>query len=175
MGIFIFYLILFVVICSVSNKSKKNKIEEQKKNEAILVHTKNDGFNQNTTFNRSDVQRTQTTSASSTSNSSKGKNSTQSKTSSTTHQSVPKGSSTTAYLEEKAKQDRMEHEKERMESARRDKQKYGGHLTALRYMLGDPIPSGHKLFKCPYCGAENVVKMNYIGDRDCYFCRTHLI
>lgn len=178
MGFLIFYVIIIIFIFSFS-KNKKMKAAEQRRTEALLVHKATEGINQNTTFNRSEVQRmtssaaTNTTSAGSSSNTSK--SSVTKTTTSSNSTSTTVAGSTTAYLQEKARLDEIEHEKEKRESRQRENQKYGGHLTASRYLLGDPIPSGHKIFICPYCAAENIVKIGYHGDRDCYFCRTHLI
>ncbi len=82
--------------------------------------------------------------------------------------------STLDYLNEKAKQDQREHAIEKMEERKRVSEKYGNRPVGGRYLLGDPIPQGMKIVCCEYCGAENVVKIGYRGDRDCYFCRTRL-
>lgn len=82
--------------------------------------------------------------------------------------------STLDYLNEKAKQDQREHAIEKMEERKRASEKYGNRPVGGRYLLGDPIPQGMKIVCCEYCGAENVVKIGYRGDRDCYFCRTRL-
>lgn len=93
-------------------------------------------------------------------------------------QTVPKApekkTSTTDYLERKAKMDQMEHAKEKQEEIRRVNQRYGGQSVGGRYLIGDPIPRGTKLFYCPYCGAENIVPASYRSGMDCYFCRTEL-
>lgn len=85
-----------------------------------------------------------------------------------------KETSTLAYLNEKAEQDQREHAIEKMEERKRVSEKYGNRPVGGRYLLGDPIPQGMKIVCCEYCGAENVVKIGYRGDRDCYFCRTRL-
>lgn len=82
--------------------------------------------------------------------------------------------STLDYLNEKARQDQREHAIEKMEERKRASAKYGNRPVGGRYLLGDPIPQGMKIVCCAYCGAENVVKIGYRGDRDCYFCRTRL-
>jgi len=82
--------------------------------------------------------------------------------------------STLDYLNEKARQDQREHAIEKMEERKRASEKYGNRPVGGRYLLGDPIPQGMKIVCCEYCGAENVVKIGYRGDRDCYFCRTRL-
>jgi len=82
--------------------------------------------------------------------------------------------STMDYLQEKAKADQIEHAKEKFEEAKRLDAVHGRKPAAGRYMLGDPIPHGHKIIYCPYCAAENIVPNLYYGDKSCYFCRTHL-
>ena len=82
--------------------------------------------------------------------------------------------STTDYLQEKARLDQVEHAKEKLAEDKRVSQKYGGRRTAMRYLIGDPVPNGSQLFICPYCGAENLVPASYHRDLNCYFCRTHL-
>lgn len=86
----------------------------------------------------------------------------------------PSKPSTLDYLNEKARQDQREHAMEKMEERKRASVKYGNRSVGGRYLLGDPIPQGMKIVCCEYCGAENVVKIAYRGDRDCYFCRTRL-
>ncbi len=85
-----------------------------------------------------------------------------------------KDQSTTDYLQQKAKADARDHYKEKMEEQRRVNETYGNQPVGGRYELGDPIPNGMKIVYCPYCAAENLVKISYHGDRDCYFCRTRL-
>lgn len=87
---------------------------------------------------------------------------------------VGKEKSTTEYLSEKAKQDQREHELEKMQERKRVEQKYGNRPVGGRYLAGDPVPAGMKIICCQYCGAENAVKIDYRGDRNCYFCRTRL-
>lgn len=83
-------------------------------------------------------------------------------------------SSTTDYLQKKARMDQIEHAKEKREEMERVNQKYGGNEVGGRYLLGDPIPRGMKIKYCPYCGAENLVPDHYYSGKDCYFCRTEL-
>jgi hypothetical protein len=92
----------------------------------------------------------------------------------TAAQDEKKATSTMAYLDEKAKQDQKEHAMEKMQEQKRTSEKYGNRSVGGRYLLGDPIPKGMKIVYCEYCGAENLVKIDYRNDRDCYFCRTHL-
>ena len=82
--------------------------------------------------------------------------------------------STTDYLQKKARMDQIEHAKEKREEMERVNQKYGGNEVGGRYLLGDPIPRGMKIKYCPYCGAENLVPDHYYSGKDCYFCRTEL-
>lgn len=92
----------------------------------------------------------------------------------TVQKETGKKPSTTDYLERKAKMDQMEHAREKQEEIRRVNQRYGGQRVGGRYLIGDPIPRGMKLFYCPYCGAENIVSADYRSGMDCYFCRTEL-
>lgn len=92
----------------------------------------------------------------------------------TTQKTAEKKISTTDYLERKAKIDQMEHAKEKQEELRRVNQRYGGQGVGGRYLIGDPVPRGMKLFYCPYCGAENIVPYDYRSGKDCYFCRSEL-
>ena len=92
----------------------------------------------------------------------------------TVQKETGKKPSTTDYLERKAKMDQMEHAREKQEEIRRVNQRYGGPRVGGRYLIGDPIPRGMKLFYCPYCGAENIVSADYRSGMDCYFCRTEL-
>lgn len=85
-----------------------------------------------------------------------------------------KEQSTTDYLNRKAEQDQREHEIEKRQERERVDQKYGNRPVGGRYMPGDPVPSGMQIVCCEYCGAENLVKIGYRGDRNCYFCRTRL-
>lgn len=88
--------------------------------------------------------------------------------------SMVQKTSTTDYLEKKARMDQIEHAKEKQEEMKRVNQKYGGKEVGGRYLLGDPIPRGMKIKYCPYCGAENLVPDHYYSGKDCYFCRTEL-
>lgn len=85
-----------------------------------------------------------------------------------------KEQSTTDYLNQKAERDQREHEIEKRQERERVDQKYGNRPVGGRYMPGDPVPSGMQIVCCEYCGAENLVKIGYRGDRNCYFCRTRL-
>ena len=87
----------------------------------------------------------------------------------TVQKETGKKPSTTDYLERKAKMDQMEHAREKQEEIRRVNQRYGGQRVGGRYLIGDPIPRGMKLFYCPYCGAENIVSADYRSGMDCYF------
>jgi hypothetical protein len=89
-------------------------------------------------------------------------------------QAEKKPTSTMAYLDEKAKQDQKEHAMEKLQERKRTSEKYGNRPVGGRYLLGDPVPKGMKIVYCEYCGAENLVNIDYRNDRDCYFCRTHL-
>lgn len=87
---------------------------------------------------------------------------------------IDTGRSTTEYLQEKAWQDQIEHAKEKAEEMKRLDKKYGGQIVGRRYLLGDPVPRGMRIFRCPYCAAENLVEASYYSGKDCYFCRTQL-
>lgn len=80
-------------------------------------------------------------------------------------------SSTMAYLEEKAKQDEIEHAREKQEEARRLHQNYGGLRAAERLYEGDSVPNGKRCVVCAYCGAENLLPMAAREKYSCYFCR----
>lgn len=82
--------------------------------------------------------------------------------------------STMAYLEEKAKQDEIEHAKEKQEEARRLHQNYGGIRAAERLYEGDSVPNGKRCVVCEYCGAENLLPMVAREKYSCYFCREPL-
>lgn len=84
------------------------------------------------------------------------------------------GGSTLAYLEEKARQDAIEHEREKQEEARRLHQNYGGFRPAGRLYEGDSVPNGSRCVVCGYCGAENLVPMMPKEHYSCYFCRERL-
>ncbi len=92
----------------------------------------------------------------------------------TVQKATEKKPSTTDYLERKAKMDQTEHAREKQEEMRRVNQRYGGQSVGGRYLIGDPIPKGMKIFYCPYCGAENIVPATYRSGKDCYFCRSEL-
>ena len=82
--------------------------------------------------------------------------------------------STMAYLEEKAKQDEIEHAKEKQEEARRLHQNYGGLRAAERLYEGDSVPNGKRCVVCAYCGADNLLPMVAREKYSCYFCREPL-
>lgn len=82
--------------------------------------------------------------------------------------------STMAYLEEKAKQDEIEHAREKQEEARRLHQNYGGLRAAERLYEGDSVPNGKRCVVCAYCGAENLLPMVTRENYSCYFCREPL-
>ena len=82
--------------------------------------------------------------------------------------------STMAYLEEKAKQDEIEHAREKQEEARRLHQNYGGLRAAERLYEGDSVPNGKRCVVCAYCGAENLLPMVAREKYSCYFCREPL-
>ncbi|MCM1087706.1 MAG: hypothetical protein NC419_06080 [Muribaculaceae bacterium] len=79
--------------------------------------------------------------------------------------------STLAYLDEKARQDALEHERERREEAERLNRNYGGFRVAERLFDGDTVPNGKRCSVCGYCGAENLVPMMAREKYSCYFCR----
>lgn len=79
--------------------------------------------------------------------------------------------STMAYLEEKARQDAIEHAKEKREEAKRLYQNAGGLRAAERLYEGDGVPSGKRRIVCGYCGAENLVPVMMRERYSCYFCR----
>lgn len=83
-------------------------------------------------------------------------------------------SSTMAYLEKKAKQDEIEHAKEKQEEARRLHQNYGGLRAAERLYEGDSVPNGKRCVVCAYCGAENMIPVVSREKYSCYFCREPL-
>lgn len=91
-----------------------------------------------------------------------------------TERQAESDASTTDYLERKAKQEQMEHVKEKLEEQRRINAKYGNRSVAGRYLLGDAVPAGFQIVCCDYCGAENIVKIGYKSGLSCYFCRSHL-
>ena len=82
--------------------------------------------------------------------------------------------STLAYLEEKARQDAIEHEIEKREEARRLYESSGGLRPAQRLYEGENVPNGCKCVACGYCGAENLIPMMARERFSCYFCREPL-
>lgn len=82
--------------------------------------------------------------------------------------------STLAYLEEKARQDAIEHEMEKREEARRLYESSGGLRPAQRLYEGESVPNGCKCIVCGYCGAENLIPMMARERFSCYFCREPL-
>lgn len=84
------------------------------------------------------------------------------------------GESTTEYLNRKAELDNREHQKERLERKRAERQNYGNIVYAGRWMEGDPVPPSRRLVICGYCGAENLVPVNDRTAYHCYFCREKL-
>ena len=89
-------------------------------------------------------------------------------------QSEGASGSTTAYLNEKARQDAIEHAREEREEAMRLHKAYGGLRVAERLYLGDSIPQGRQLCVCGYCGAENLLPQATREQFCCYFCREPL-
>lgn len=83
--------------------------------------------------------------------------------------------STMAYLDEKARQDAIEHEREKREEAARLHRNYGGLRVAERLFDGDAVPNGKRCSVCGYCGAENLVPMMSREKYSCYFCREPLL
>ena len=80
--------------------------------------------------------------------------------------------STTAYLERKAKEDARDHAQEKREEQARLHQETGGRMVGVRYYEWDSIPKGNRVVKCNYCGAENLISERYKPNRyTCYFCR----
>lgn len=83
--------------------------------------------------------------------------------------------STTEMLAKKARQDQLEHQKEKAEQAQYEKKYYGNYHYAKRYLLGDPVPATERLVYCPNCAAENLIKITDNPKRfNCYFCREKL-
>lgn len=89
--------------------------------------------------------------------------------------SKPEEVSTTEYLRQKAMEDQKEHEREARQEEARLRQESGRRRAAVRHYDGDSIPSGMRMVKCGYCGAENLVG-NGQNQKDftCYFCRERL-
>lgn len=191
MGILVFYIVIIVFVVIVKNAAKQSnaKSPEERYQEAVKRYNANMAAQ---TASRSGQTQQSTSSARSSeykeypgtaSNNSAGSPVTVTVTkpasSSASQSESASGAlsgqqSTTAYLDEKAKEDQREHAREKMEENKRVSKKYGGRPVAGRYLLGDPIPHNLKIVYCSYCGAENLVPHNYHGDKDCYFCRTHL-
>lgn len=82
--------------------------------------------------------------------------------------------STLAYLEEKARQDAIEHEMEKREEARRLYESSGGLRPAQRLYEGDSVPNGCRCVACGYCGAQNLIPVAARERFSCYFCRERL-
>lgn len=176
MGAFIFYIFLVIVIITISKASKASKNnnydkqyqELQKRYDqkrASQVQTVSAQVPQKTVAPRQEVKQLRQEikqPRNEIKQPGQGAKSTAQKT------------STTDYLEKKAKMDQIEHAKEKREEMKRVNQKYGGKEVGGRYLLGDPIPRGMKIKYCPYCGAENLVPDHYYSGKDCYFCRTEL-
>ncbi|MCI9464544.1 MAG: hypothetical protein HFI48_11775 [Lachnospiraceae bacterium] len=83
----------------------------------------------------------------------------------------PEAGSTLEYLEEKARQDAIEHAREKREEAQRLHKNYGGLRVAERFYEGSAVPNGKRCVVCGYCGAENLVPMMPRERYSCYFCR----
>lgn len=83
----------------------------------------------------------------------------------------PEAGSTMAYLEEKARQDAVEHAREKQEEAQRLHKNFGGLRVAERLYEGNCVPNGKKCITCGYCGAENLVPMMPRERYGCFFCR----
>lgn len=83
--------------------------------------------------------------------------------------------STTEMLEEKARQDAMEHQEEKRRQLAEERRIHGQLRYAERYLPGDMIPKGRRLVCCGYCNAENLVPERDDPKRyNCYFCRETL-
>lgn len=82
--------------------------------------------------------------------------------------------STTDYLSEKARQDQIEHAREKREESARIEKKAGGLQAAGRLLPGDPIPAGQHCVICGYCAAENLIADGSRMRYSCYFCREPL-
>lgn len=82
--------------------------------------------------------------------------------------------STMAYLNEKARQDEIEHAKEKQEETWRLNKNYGGIRVAERLYEGNSVPEGKKCCTCGYCGAVNLVPVMPKERYSCYFCREAL-
>lgn len=83
--------------------------------------------------------------------------------------------STTEMLEEKARQDAMEHQEEKRRQLAEERRIHGQLRYAERYLPGDMIPKGRRLVCCGYCNAENLIPERDDPKRyNCYFCRETL-
>ena len=83
--------------------------------------------------------------------------------------------STTEMLEEKARQDAMEHQEEKRRQLPEERRIHGQLRYAERYLPGDMIPKGRRLVCCGYCNAENLIPERDDPKRyNCYFCRETL-
>lgn len=82
--------------------------------------------------------------------------------------------STTEYLRKKAEQDKVNHRKEELNQERENRQSYGHIRYAKRWLDGEAVPSGARMIKCTYCGAENIMPMHDGSKYNCYFCREEL-
>ncbi|MBQ8325831.1 MAG: hypothetical protein IJX86_02060 [Lachnospiraceae bacterium] len=91
-------------------------------------------------------------------------------TSATETSANQKQQSTLEYLEKKAREDQLEHQREMREDAVRRERASEGRNMGGRYMSGDPVPQGAAICKCGYCGAENIVSAYSRSGYKCYFC-----
>ena len=83
--------------------------------------------------------------------------------------------STTEMLEDKARQDAMEHQEEKRRQLAEERRIHGQLRYAERYLPGDMIPKGRRLVCCGYCNAENLIPERDDPKRyNCYFCRETL-
>lgn len=82
--------------------------------------------------------------------------------------------STTEYLAQKAKEDAVEHAREKYEEQKRLQESRGGLAVAERLIEGDSVPRGKQCVICGYCAAENLIPMVPRGRYSCYFCREPL-
>ena len=90
-------------------------------------------------------------------------------------QSAVQEKSTTDMLREKALQDDREEMRYKQEQRMKNKNYYGNHNYAQRYLIGDPIPKDKRMVYCPYCNAENLVPAyGRTSGYNCYFCREEL-
>lgn len=185
MAFIIWVIIIIVIVCNIKKKGQKNYDSSSftygRTSRDTGAYGQNTGMNgTNTGINQSSTgsyQRTQNVRGTATryASDTKGKSGgTAAGGSQKAREKETKEPSTLDYLNEKARQDQREHAIEKMEERKRASAKYGNRPVGGRYLLGDPIPQGMKIVCCEYCGAENVVKIGYRGDRDCYFCRTRL-